>query len=345
MQEFQEHIREAGLPEAALQREPFDLRGHVIAQSPSTMAELWPLVQQMRSVHHVMRPLHSFSLSPTTPLLTIEEELRQLEIPELRTAVSFRVTSNRSGEHDFTSVDMQRVAGAALVARHQCAVDLTGYEINVRVDLYDQTCVVALQLTREALSKRSHPVYQVRAALKANVAYALLRFAGLQKGQGGLLDPFCGSGTILLEAAQLYPHLDIYGSDTRRGTVAGVQQNVAAQKITAPLHLRRANACYLHGVYPAAAFRAIVTNPPYGMRLGKGWDFYGLYERFLRSAWQVLEPDGRIVLLVWKRAIFNRILRRLNCYHIQHVRVVETGGLYPAVFVLQRRDISPDTAA
>ena len=92
------------------------------------------------------------------------------------------MTTKRNGRHEFTSIDVQRVAGAALGRHYDCAVDLQHPDVNVRVDVYDRICLVGLQLTRRALSKCYRRRFQPRTALKAPVAYALLQWARLAPG-------------------------------------------------------------------------------------------------------------------------------------------------------------------
>ena len=326
-----------GLPEPVVETKPFGLGGHVLAACPEAGADVEPVFRQMRSVHHVLQPLYSFQLTADDPIQTIYGQLLEREIPGLRTARSFRVTTRRTGEHSFTSLDVQRMAGAALIERHGCAVDLKSFELEVRVDVYDATCLVSLQQTRVALSKRYRRAYQPRAALKATVAYALLHLARLEEWDGALLDPFCGSGTILMEAAQALPRLRLFGSDLNADAVDGARQNAETAGLADRLHLRQADARELSAAYPDEKFSAIVTNPPYGVRVGQHMDFPRLYRLFLEEAYRVLEPGGVLVVLVWKRGVFTRVLRQLDGFARRHVRAVETGGLYPRIFVLQRR--------
>jgi tRNA (guanine6-N2)-methyltransferase len=350
--EFEERAAQAGLGETAVTLKPFNLDGQVMVDNPAPLADLWPLAQQMRSVYHVIRPLHVFDLPDSEPLANdpltndplahnplahIRQVVGEVEIAEMETAASFRVTGNRTGEHEFTSVDVQRVAGAALVEKYGTAVDLIGYEVDVRVDVVHDRCWVGVQLTRTRLSKRQERVYTPMAALKTVVAYAMLRFARLDEGMGGLLDPFCGSGTILIEAAQSFPDLPLYGSDAFAKPVQGTAENLAAMDLSERVQLAQADARDLRDHYQPGTMRAIVTNPPFGVRLGRRADFRHLYSNFLQGAHRILEPGGRLVVLVGRRRAFNFILDKVGGFHLAHVRVVETGGIYPAIFVLERR--------
>jgi len=59
---------------------------------------------------------------------------------------------------------------------------------------------VSVQQNRERLDRRQKKVWQPRITLKPTIASAMLQLCKWE-GKGRLLDPFCGSGTILIEAA------------------------------------------------------------------------------------------------------------------------------------------------
>ena len=361
-EELRSLLVSSGIEPPEVKLRPLGLHGHVLAIAPAAQEEkVWEAALRMRSVHHAIQPLYSFGLKLAAPatdpasapgggscaaadtpnesaLDIIYRELLDRGVPPLESAASFRVTTKRNGEHPFTSVDVQRRAGAALVNRYGCSVDLTHYDCNVRVDVLDDTCIVGLQRTRISLSRRHPRIYNPRAALKANVGYALLHMAKLGEGVGALLDPFCGSGTILLEAAELYPQLRIQGSDFAEAAVTGCRSNIAAESLTDRISVRHCDARFMAEVYPASSFRAIVTNPPFGVRLGRGMNFFSFYTRFFDQAARVLEPGGRLVLLAWKRGVVDKANRASSKrFRRLHVRVVETGGVYPRIYVYERR--------
>jgi tRNA (guanine6-N2)-methyltransferase len=335
-EEFHRRTLAAGLGGSVCELTPFGLGGHLLVRNPQSFESLASIVGEMRSIHHVLRPVHCFSLPQENPLEIIYHQLRDLEIPPLRTAASFRVTTKRCGRHPFTSIEVQKTAGTALVERYGRRVDLERYELNVRVDVFAQICLVSLQLTGRALSKRRERPYQPRTALKVPVAYAMLQFARLEPGEGALLDPFCGSGTILVEAARLFPRLELHGCDLFPEAVDGARRNLEALGLSHRIQVRQADARALGQVFPPDHFRAIVTNPPFGVKVGRKLDFARFYPAFLEAACKVLAPGGFLVLLAWKRGLFSRAVRQVGKLRLCHMRVVEIGDLYPRLFVLEK---------
>jgi len=290
----------------------------------------------MRSIHHILRPVVDFPLNGDEPLAGIERELAAAAIPELADAPPFRVTSDREGEHAFTSHDLQRVAGAVLVERFGAPVDLRGFAVEVRVDVVDGHCAVAVQLTRKALSNRYERAFAPRVALRANVAYACLRLGGIGADTERLLDPFCGSGTLLLEAGALLPDTALHGSDRQEQAVEGARRNLAAAGLADRAELRQSDALSLERIYPAGSFDAIVTNPPYGARLGRGIRFGPFYIDLLTQTHHLLRPGGRLVVLVRKRGAFHGALAKAGGFRVREERMVATSGVYPVIFVLER---------
>jgi len=76
----------------------------------------------------------------------------------------------------------------------------TGAEREIRVDLEDDRCEILVDLSGEALSKRGWRTEAVEAPLRETVAAGLLFLSGWTR-KLPLRDPYCGSGTIAIEAA------------------------------------------------------------------------------------------------------------------------------------------------
>jgi hypothetical protein len=72
--------------------------------------------------------------------------------------------------------------------------------------------------------------------------------------------------------------------------------------------------------------------------MGKKLNFYRFYVDFLTEAKKVLPPGGRILMLsARRRHLLNFAVRDTGGYRIAHVRVIEYGGIFPALFLLVRQ--------
>jgi len=326
--EFEARVGMAGAAE------PAAIKGRVRAWAPrAVMAEIAPA---MRSIHHVLRPVYAFELDAAAPLAQIHAEVGALDIPEMDGAASFRVTTKRRGEHDFHSQDVMREAGAALNARWGVPVDLENFQAEIRVDVLDDKCSVDVALTRTPLSNR-HPRLRTHpAALRPNIAYAALCMAGLDDGRGLLVDPFCGSGTILMEAAEVWPRLHLEGGDWDRRPLAGAVENLDAAGLAGRARLFHRDAIELARHYPQGGVHAIVTNPPYGRKLGRAVNYPQFYRRFMESAAEVLRPEGRLVMLADRRGAVRRALRQVPDLRQVTAPVIQISGVFPSLFVFKR---------
>jgi len=76
-------------------------------------------------------------------------------------------------------------------------------DVLININLRGEKATIALDLSGEPLHRRGYRVESraISAPLKESLAAAMLLAAGWNKGGKLLLDPFCGSGTIVIEAA------------------------------------------------------------------------------------------------------------------------------------------------
>jgi putative N6-adenine-specific DNA methylase/tRNA (guanine6-N2)-methyltransferase len=336
--EFSQKAEKQDLKIITSEIQPWELGGQVLIQLENSIDQIIPIIPQLRSVYQVIHHLYHFVLSSDNPLKSLQHQLLNIELLSLQSASSFRVTSYRHGTHDFNHLKIQQAAGSALVERYQTPVSLDHPDCNLRVDLYELQCLIGMPLHSSGLDRRYHKVYQPRVTLNPTVAYGMLQFLAPNQSYNRLLDPFCGSGTILLEAANTLPHWEIYGSDYNPETIEGVQKNIIAENRSNSITVKAADARNLDQAYPAQFFNGIVTNPPYGIRMGKQMNFYHFYHRFLVGVSQVLQPEGRLVILVGKKSgEFKRVLHQFPDLQLLHLRLIKTGNFYPHLAVLEKK--------
>ncbi|BAL26135.1 class I SAM-dependent RNA methyltransferase [Azoarcus sp. KH32C] len=202
------------------------------------------------------------------------------------------------------------------------SVDTANPAIRLHAFLTRDTVTLYLDTSGEPLYKRGFKQAAVEAPLKENLAAGILRLTGWQPGEA-LIDPMCGSGTFLIEAAQMaldiapglgrsfaferFKHLDraawagvkraaeerrkaprplpIYGSDLVGDQVRRTRVNLQAAGLGACVTLDRAD--FLTREAPAAE-GVLVTNPPYGVRIGEAEALAELYPQLgdaLKQRW------------------------------------------------------------
>ena len=98
--------------------------------------------------------------------------------------------------------------------------------IDVRVFIDGTWAMIGVRLFDEPLTRRSYRVVNVRGSLRPTVAAALVAIAAPDRKRHLVWDPFCGSGTILCEAASV-GH-EVWGTDIDPEAVAAARENISA---------------------------------------------------------------------------------------------------------------------
>lgn len=233
------------------------------------------------------------------------------------------VTAKRSPLKSLEFATLKIKDAVCDACRERCGVrpniDKREAEVRVHAFLEGEAATLYLDTSGEALFKRGYRQRGDEAPLRENLAAGLLALAQWQPGTA-LLDPMCGSGTILLEAAQQaldiapglvrefgFRHLawfeaadwntlleeararrrkpafaELWGSDVSAAALGAARDNLGAAGLTAAVRLDRCDALDLR---PPAPQGIILTNPPYGQRLGDEEALKALYPR-LGDTWK-----------------------------------------------------------
>ncbi|MFI5698180.1 methyltransferase domain-containing protein [Kribbella sp. NPDC051586] len=202
--------------------------------------------------------------------------VRSLELPSGRGA--FAVTASFVGARNFNRFDIEDLVGARLGGRYYSRRDggvPPAERSEWRVVLDGKTLWVGMRPYAVPLHRRAWRERTVRGSLHPPVAAAMARLAGIAPGHR-VLDPFCGAGTLLLEARAIEPRATYVGCDRDPGAIAAAKAN-AAKANAAKANVgeagigagavlwRRRDA----GRLDVTADR-IITNPPWDHRLPIG---------------------------------------------------------------------------
>ena len=176
-------------------------------------------------------------------------------------------------------------------------------DLRVHAFLDAKLCTLYLDTSGEPLFKRGQREHVGEAPLKKNLAAGILRIAGWRPGVA-LLDPMCGAGTFLTEAADMalgrapgrdrafgfqklarynagtwerelaaaareekpVAPLAIHGSDLYGRSLEHARMNLRDAGLERAVTLRQVNLLELSA---PSSHGMLVTNPPYGVRLGE----------------------------------------------------------------------------
>ncbi|NSW58362.1 MAG: methyltransferase [Armatimonadetes bacterium] len=270
-------------------------------------------------------------------LITIHDYLASLDLSEAldhharihqpSAPPTFRITATRSGSHSFNSLQLAGEAGAGVVARYGWKANLKHPDVEIGVQLADNHACFGLRLSTDAMANRS--AVSGVASLRPTVARAMCLLSDPQPGQV-VLDPMCGTGTILAERAPGLPQATLIGSDRWPPALASAGQTLSG----AGACLLLADAQYLP--LADASIDRIITNPPWGRRVGSHRQDRRLYPRFLAEAVRVLKSGGLLVVLSLERRLMFDCLDALPELELLSRTLINIGGMQPSIYLLRR---------
>ncbi|WP_410217459.1 class I SAM-dependent RNA methyltransferase [Paracoccus sp. (in: a-proteobacteria)] len=183
--------------------------------------------------------------------------------------------------------------------------------ITVKARIEDDLVTFSLDTTGESLHKRGHKEAVAKAPMRETMAAMFLSQMGFD-GTQPVLDPMCGSGTFVLEAAEMalglapgrsrafafqqfanydpeawsrlkaqaVPHpvaAQFFGSDRDPGAVRMSQANAERAGVT---EITRFETCQIADLQrPDCPPGILIVNPPYGARIGNKGPLFGLHAK------------------------------------------------------------------
>jgi putative N6-adenine-specific DNA methylase len=182
-------------------------------------------------------------------------------------------------------------------------VDVQSPDLGIHLFVRNNRAVISMDVSGGSLHKRGYRTLSVEAPMQETLAAAIIRLSGWD-GERPLIDPMCGSGSLLCEAAMSYCRIPagflrktwgferLPDFDSNRWKKVKAAADAAMRPLPAGLltgsdmngesvRATRTNLNNLPGCknnfqtlkkkfqdFPALKNSAIVVNPPYGMRLG-----------------------------------------------------------------------------
>ena len=270
-------------------------------------AEAWRANLVLRGASRVLVRIAAFKVQHLAQLQKKAQALPWTDF--LRPGVPIRVDAScRKSKLYHSGAVAERIGKAAAEVASTELSDDAPIRILARLD--NDLCTISLDTSGEPLHKRGHKPRVNKAPMRETLAALFLRQCGY-KGQEPVIDPMCGSGTFVIEAAEQAaglapgrsrdfafqlmagfdpdawtalrnavkpgtPPVRFYGYDRDAGAVEMSRANADSAGVTAWTDFTQQPISDLtppEGSQPGL----VIVNPPYGTRIGEAKKLHPLY--------------------------------------------------------------------
>jgi len=279
------------------------------ASFQGTWPDVWRANLMLRGASQVLARIGSFHVSHLAQLDKLSRKFPWGQY--LRADVPLRVeVSCKKSKIYHAGAAAQRIE-TALKEELGAAIDEKAL-VCVKARIEDNLCTISLETSGEGLHKRGHKLGIGKAPMRETMAALFLRQCGYA-GQEPVLDPMCGSGTFVIEAAEMAaglapgrdrsfafeqvksfdgaawqamkkavvpstPAFKFYGSDRDAGAIAMASDNAARAGVSAFTQFQNISVSSLER--PEGPPGLVIVNPPYGTRIGDKKPLHALYGSF-----------------------------------------------------------------
>jgi 23S rRNA G2445 N2-methylase RlmL len=208
----------------------------------------------------------------------------------------------------------------------------SSYAAMLRIESDPDATRIWLVPTFEADARFAYRVSDVGASINPVVGACLARL--VRRGDRSVVvDPTCGSGTLLIERALLDAGTMLSGIDISPTAIRAATGNVIAAGLAARIAVR------LGDGGDAAAWPPrcdeVLANLPFGMRT-EDRNLDGLYRRIVGNIARTLNPGGRALLYTTHAKTVIALLRRTTKLKLIEERRVESGGVQVGLWIVER---------
>jgi len=304
---------------------------------PLSRTEAYRVVYGSRLASRVLRPLANFTCRNPDELYAHAAAFNWGAIikPDQTFMVTAAVSDSGITHSQYAALKLKDAVVDSLRNKFGSRPDIDREDPDIRLDLFlrKDEATLSLYYSDGAMHRRGYRKHTVEAPIRENLAAALLRFTGWN-GESRLYDFFCGSGTILIEAAMIatqtppgafrklqgfeslpdfsreiwdgvkaefdakispLPHGLIFGFDIDSRALGACRANLEGTPFASAIALTQKDFQKLEGPFRGVT---VVSNPPYGVRMGESAEaLHALYEnigRFLKTKC----PNSRACILL-----------------------------------------------
>lgn len=293
--------------------------GRRMVSFEGTLETMYRANMQCRTALRILKPIYTFTASDPDELYSRVKEYDWGSLLNLNS--TFAIDAGAVYSDDFTNSRYvtYRVKDAIVDwfqdrygINKRPGVRLQEADVNINIHISGQDVTLSLDSSGESLHKRGYRVAQTEAPINEVLAAGIIMRSGW-KGEKPMIDPMCGSGTFLIEAAMIAagimpgvyrqhyafetwpdfnrelfeeifnddsaehtPQHGIYGADISPKAIEVAEQNIKQAGLSKYITLTRQSLAKWEEAPEGGIPGVMFTNPPYGERISVE-DMNGLY--------------------------------------------------------------------
>ncbi len=284
----------------------------------ATKKDFYRITYFSRLISRILAPLVSFECHDKDDLYKAARKIRWEEFltPEKTFSIMANVSESDITHSNFAGLRVKDAIADYFRdrANKRPNVDSKVPYITINIHIHKNLATLTIDASGGPLHKRGYREESVSAPMQETVAAAIIRLSEWD-GNLPLYDPMCGSGTLLCEALMMYcqipaqifrtsfgferlPDFDailweqikkdardnfrdlkkglISGSDVSEQSVNAVKTNIMGLHFGSEITIEQKDFQDIESIDNSV----IVTNPPYGIRMGKEQNLNKFYENF-----------------------------------------------------------------
>ena len=252
------------------------------------------LSTRLAMTHHIISVILECDLSESSILESVRDA--EITIPEEKT---FSVRARQLTSTPLSSARMERHIGGVIFERNKVngvKVNLTNPDHRFRAIITEDSCIfgeVLASIDRRQFEERKphKKPFFYPGAISPRIARAIVNICEIEKGDL-VLDPFCGTGGILVEAGFIGAR--VIGIDVQQSMIRGAEMNIRSCGFE--YRLLCGDACNLP--FRDRSIDAVVTDPPYGRSaVVIAESIESLYRNSLLEMYRVIVNGGHAVMI------------------------------------------------
>ena len=209
----------------------------------------------------------------------------------------------------------------------------SAYDCELRIESRNDVCDLYWKLWNVEDMRYSWRKGTLPASMQPALAYALSRYALslIRSERPTVFDPFCGSGSLLFAVEEQTNCRSLFGVDKSGTAISIARENARAVNSKARFICRD-----IQRFEAQEGADLVLSNLPFGSRVGTHRENETLYARFLRRLPYYLADGGVAVLYTADAKLLERLIRETPALSLREKRRTAAGGLSPWIFTVDK---------